>query len=85
MLVRKFLVPLRQDASVVLHALLESGHLQSHPSDALDLLTAITPDDPETWFGPLKECLSRIETARPELASDSRFQRLRDIAERLGL
>lgn len=83
-LVRQFLVPLRTDASLVLQALLESQHLKSSPAEALDMLSLITPDDPEVWFGPLKECLSVIEAARPELATEPRFQRLRDIAERLG-
>jgi hypothetical protein len=77
-----FLVPVEDDASLILDTLTKAGHLEFMPAAALKLLNAITSDKPTSWFGPLGACLARIESASPPLSADPRFQRLRDIAER---
>jgi len=83
--VAPFLVPMENDATIVLETLVGTGHLESWPDAALVLLNAITPENPASWFGPLGTCLARIETAAPSITADPRFRRLRDIADRNGL
>ncbi|MFI5342090.1 MAG: SIR2 family protein, partial [Candidatus Methylomirabilales bacterium] len=84
-LIAQFLVPLETGSSLALQALVQSGHLESHPHEALELLNTVTPDNPGPWFGPLGQCLSKIETARPELAAELGFQRLKEISIRSQL
>lgn len=83
--ITQFLVPLGTGSSLALQTIVQSGHLESYPHEVLDLLNIVTPDEPEPWFGPLGQCLSRIETARPELAAEPSFQRLKEISIRTHL
>lgn len=67
----------------VVHLLHESGLCSRFPADALRLLDAIIAD--QQWAPwELGQCLDSIEQVSPELAQDSRFQRLRGYSRRRG-
>lgn len=61
------------------------GHLRTYREASLELIDALTPDDPEPFFGNLSECLSEIAAADPTLTENARFRRLNAIALRRGL
>jgi len=71
------------DIYLVAHQLFESGLCAKYPDAALDLLFHVVPDEPYPTEELLK-CLTTIEAARPRLAKQKRFQRLREISRRFG-
>ena len=67
----------------VVHLLHESGLCSKYSADALHLLDAVIAD--QQWAPrELGQCLDNIEQSSPELAQDSRFQRLREYSRRRG-
>jgi hypothetical protein len=70
---------------MILDALLDSGHSTSAPKACLELIDALTPDQPPSWFGPLGNLLEHLVKAQPTLAEDPGYRRLRDIAIRARL
>lgn len=67
----------------VVYLLHESGLCSRFPADALRLLDAVVAD--QQWAPrELGQCLDNIEQSSPELAQDTRFQRLRVYLRRRG-
>jgi hypothetical protein len=69
----------------LLRRLREHGRLASHPLQALQLVSLITPNDPTHWFGNLRRFLEGVRVADPALAATPQFIRLNDIALVRGL
>lgn len=69
----------------IVHRLHESGLCARYPESALQLLDAILPSQP-SWLSPqLRQCLDAIAQAMPGLRDDHRFERIDELARRLGL
>jgi hypothetical protein len=66
----------------LLKKLSEYRHSTRYPMATLDLLNAVTPDNPAHWFGNLSAVLNEIRVADPQLDQDQRFTRLNEIATR---
>ncbi len=69
---------------MILHAMQEPGLVEAEPSACLELINALTPDEPSYWFGDLGNFLDRVQSVSPRLTQDTRFRRLQDIAIRIG-
>lgn len=81
-MVRPWLRPIAHTHYVV-HLLGESGLCPRFPEDALELLSALIDD--QSWVSSeCGDCLEAIRTARPALASDPRYVRLREYWRRRG-
>lgn len=78
--VSAWLKPVEHYAYLV-HRLNESELCRRYPAEALSLLTAVVSELP--WPSlTLGKCLQAIEVARPDLASDGGYKRLRELYRR---
>ncbi len=74
-----------EDAGIILEPLRENQLIAEAPDACLALMNALTPDEPPSWFGDLRDFLNEVRAAQPELANDRRFRRLDQIAFRRAL
>ena len=79
----QFVGPIER-GEMILHAMQEPGLVEAEPSACLELINALTPDEPSYWFGDLGNFLDRVQSVSPRLTQDTRFRRLQDIAIRIG-
>ena len=63
---------------MILDSLQESGLCQRFPADALKLLGAVIDDKSSGQQNDLNLCLGKIAEAKPNLAEDTRYVRLRE-------
>lgn len=70
---------------MILRALREKGFIESAPAECLELVASLTPDEPQPWFGGLRNFLDQVRRVSPGLEDDQRFLRLYRIAVRAGL
>jgi hypothetical protein len=74
-----------QHPDYVIHRLHRSGLAGKFPEEALRLLFAILGKEPLWISSKLRECLSAIEQAAPELLQDYRYRSLDELARKFGL
>lgn len=80
--VQEWLIPIQHPDHLV-RLLLKAGHCSRFAIDALKLLSAVIHDHP--WPPTdLGSCLDAIAQAKPDLATDFRYQRLREYLRKRG-
>jgi hypothetical protein len=74
-----------QHAHMLLDEMRKNEFATTAPEACLELLNAVTPDQPAPAFGPLRDFLEGLLGVKPALADDPRFLRLHNIAIQSGL